>query len=220
VSAVGTWLEPRPTHLIYLHGFRSSPQSAKAQRVMAWLAQHHPALVTWCPQLPPSPRSALEQVATRLLQWQHATGQGLAERLVVMGSSLGGFYATHVANSTGCRAVLLNPAVNPARDLAAHIGEQRNWHGEERFFFEPTFVDELKAVTVAGNRWPHRLMPIIATGDEVIDWREMVGRYPGSPIRLVQGSNHALTDFDDHLDAAMHHLGLASSAYELPVQSG
>mgnify|MGYP001627309055 CR=1 FL=1 len=105
------------THLLYLHGFRSSPLSFKAQRMQAVLRERHPGVTWWCPQLPPSPRAAMALVEQGIAGWPR-------ERMAVVGSSLGGFYATWVAERTGCRAVLLNPAVHAARDLARHIGEQ------------------------------------------------------------------------------------------------
>ena len=129
--------------------------------------------------------------------------------MAVIGSSLGGFYATWVAQQTGCPAVLLNPAVDPARDLAAYIGEQTQFHTpEEHFFFEPAFVDELRALDAGPLRQPQRFFAIIAKGDEVLDWREMTARYPGARIKLLSGGDHALSDFDDHLDELFAFLGL------------
>ncbi len=131
-------------------------------------------------------------------------------RMGVIGSSLGGFYATHVAEATGCRAVLLNPAVDPARDLARYIGEQTAWHDPgERFYFEPRFVDELRALESGEIRDPGNYFAVIAKGDEVLDWREMTGRYAGSRIKLLEGSDHALSDFDGHIDEVFAFLGLA-----------
>lgn len=196
---------PRPaaTHLLYLHGFRSSPRSAKAVQVGARVAREHPGVQWWCPQLPPSPREAMDAVMQRVAEWP-------ADRMAVVGSSLGGFYATHVAETLGCRAVLLNPAVDPARDLARHIGEQTGWHDPtERFFFEPAFVDELRALTHGPLRDPSRYFAVIAQGDEVLDWREMTARYPGAAMRLLAGSDHALSDFDAHIDAVFGFLDLA-----------
>ncbi len=190
------------THLLYLHGFRSSPRSAKAMQVARWLQARHPGVTWWCPQLPPSPREAMDQVMAGIAGWPRAT-------LGVMGSSLGGFYATCVAEATGCRAALLNPAVDPARDLARHIGEQTTWQDPgERFFFEPGFVEELRALTPAAITRPERYHAVIARGDEVLDWREMSARYAGARIQLLPGGNHALSDFPDHIDAVMAFLGL------------
>ena len=139
--------------------------------------------------------------------------QGIAQwpgaSMAVIGSSLGGFYATHVAETTGCRAVLLNPAVDPARDLAGAIGEQTAWHDPaERFFFEPRFVDELRALEHGPLADPGNYFAVIAKGDEVLDWREMTGRYPGARIKLLEGGDHALSDFDRHLDDVLGALGL------------
>jgi hypothetical protein len=127
--------------------------------------------------------------------------------MAVMGSSLGGFYATRVAEQTGCRAVLLNPAVNPARDLARHIGEQVAWHDpDERFFFRPEFVDELRALDAGPLRQPANYFAVIAQGDELLDWREMAQRYAGAHLKLIEGSNHALSDFAAHIDAVFDFL--------------
>jgi predicted esterase YcpF (UPF0227 family) len=121
-------------YLLYLHGFRSSPQSAKARSMAAWVAQHRPDLVWWCPQLPPSPAEAWALIDAGTAAWPR-------QRTAVVGSSLGGFYATVAAERWGCAALLLNPAVDPARDLARHIGEQTHWHAPEvRFHFRPAYI--------------------------------------------------------------------------------
>jgi predicted esterase YcpF (UPF0227 family) len=191
-----------PTHLLYLHGFRSSPRSFKAQRLQAWLAAHRPELVWCCPQLPPSPAAAMAMIDSVLEAWP-------AGRFAVAGSSLGGFYATVVAERHGCPAVLMNPAVDPARDLAAHIGEQTAWHDpDQRFFFRPEFVGELRALTLPAITRPERYFAVVAKGDELLDWREMVARYPDAAIRLLEGGDHALSDFDDHLPHLLHFLHL------------
>jgi predicted esterase YcpF (UPF0227 family) len=129
--------------------------------------------------------------------------------MAVIGSSLGGYYATWLAQQRSCRAVLLNPAVDPARDLARYIGEQTAWHDpSERFYFEPHFVDELRALHAGPLNEPERLMAVIATGDEVLDWREMRARYAQCRLRVVEGSDHALSDFEDHLPSICDHLAL------------
>ncbi len=122
------------------------------------------------------------------------------DELAVVGSSLGGFYATAIAEATGCRAVLINPAVWPARDLAKYIGEQTAWHSEDRFFFRPEYIGELDSLTVPSITQPHRYLLLAATGDEVLDWREMTARYAGANQRVIEGSDHGLSDFDDYLD--------------------
>lgn len=190
------------THLLYLHGFRSSPQSTKSRMMAATLAAEHPEVVWWCPQLPPSPKAAVYQIMQGIAAWPKHS-------MAVVGSSLGGYYATHVAEVTGCRAVLLNPAVDPARDLEKYIGEQTSWHDpSERFEVQPEFMKELQALQHTSNSHPDNLMALIAKGDEVLDWREMHARYADCRLRLLEGGDHAISDFAVHMPAVLEFLGL------------
>ena len=193
---------PGPTHVLYLHGFRSSPRSFKAERLRRWLASHRPDVQFWSPQLSPSPRAALSDVERGIATWPEG-------RFVVIGSSLGGFYATWVAERTGCTAAVLNPAVDPARDLRPYVGELQAYHdGARRFQFRADYLVELRDLSPWPISHPRRYLAIIAKGDELLDWREMVARYPGVHLRLLEGSDHALSDFDDHLPAILGHLEL------------
>jgi uncharacterized protein len=189
------------SHLLYLHGFRSSPLSTKARLMQSWLSQRRPD-VTWsCPQLSVSPRDAMGSVFSSLESWPRET-------MAVVGSSLGGFYATVVAEHFGCRAVLLNPAVEPARDLRHHIGEAKAWHSDESLYFRPEFIEELRTLHPAVLTRPERYFALIARGDEVLDWREMAARYAGCKLKLLEGGDHALTDFQQHLPDIAGFLGL------------
>ncbi len=194
------------THLLYLHGFRSSPQSAKARRMATEVGRLRAAgrEIAWCcPQLPPSPAEADALIEAATAGWPAAT-------TAVVGSSLGGFYATVWAERRGWRAVLLNPAVAPARDLAAYIGEQSAWHDPAlRFDFTAAHVTQLQAMQPAAITEPARYLAVIAQGDELLDWREMQGRYPGARIKLLEGSDHALSDFEEHLPDILHFLALS-----------
>ena len=187
-------LDMSTTHLLYLHGFRSSPQSAKAQLTATRVMRTHPQAHFWCPQLPPSPKEAMAMVAGGTSHWPRET-------TAVIGSSLGGFYASWYAQHAGCRSVMLNPAVNPARDLLNHIGDQTAWHNpDEHFYFQPHFVDELKALDVRHLPPAGPEMAIIAKGDELLDWREMVARYPDAQQRVLEGGDHALSHFELYVD--------------------
>jgi hypothetical protein len=131
------------------------------------------------------------------------------DRMGVIGSSLGGFYATCVAQAMGPRAVVLNPAVDPARDLAKYIGEQTAWHDPgEHFHFEPRYVDELRALETGPLRHPEKFFAVIAKGDELLDWREMTARYAGTRVKLLEGGDHALSDFSEHIAEVFGFLGL------------
>jgi predicted esterase YcpF (UPF0227 family) len=181
------------SHLLYLHGFRSSPQSFKARMLHAWLQQHAPAVTWWCPQLPPSPRAAFEMV----MQGTHAWP---VRSMAVLGSSLGGFYATAVAEHRQCLAVVLNPAVQPARDLVRYVGDQIAFHDPATHFeFKREYIDELRQLAPQRLAHPERYAAVIAKGDELLDWREMASRYAGAHIALLEGSDHALSDFAQQL---------------------
>ena len=191
------------THLLYLHGFRSSPASAKARRMASWAAGQ-PGLVFACPQLPPSPLEAMALVADLVAGWP-------AEGAAVIGSSLGGFYATSLAEQParrGWRAAVLNPAVDPARDLSRHIGTLTAWHDPTlKFDFTARHVAELAALTPPARLTkPLRYYALIAKGDELLDWREMLARYAGCDGEVLEGSDHGLTDFEDHLPGLLEHL--------------
>ena len=191
------------THLLYLHGFRSSPHSMKAMKMADAVESRHPHVHGWYPQLPPSPREAMALLMAGIASWP-------AQNMAVVGSSLGGFYATWIAAQTGCKAVLLNPAVDPARDLSRFIGQQTSWHDPlETFFFKPEFVQELESLQAGSLAHPERLLAIIAKGDEVLDWREMSSRYASAQLKLLDGGDHALSDFNDHLEDVLAFLDLA-----------
>ena len=198
---------PSTTHLLYLHGFRSSPQSTKAQQVAARVRSQRPGVTWWCPQLPPSPAQAMALLEQGVADWPRET-------MAVVGSSLGGFYARWLSLRLGCRAALLNPAVFPARDLQQHIGEQTSWHAPgERFFFQPAFVDQLQALEAeVAERAAHQaaspdaLFAIVAQGDELLDWREMLAFCAGGRTVLLPGSDHAISDFDQHIDTLFEFL--------------
>lgn len=191
--------------IVYLHGFRSSPLSFKARLLAERMAALGRSDEFLCPQLPASPRATIALV------------QGLIEaidpgELSLIGSSLGGCYATWLAEQTGCRAVLLNPAVRPARDLAGQVGTMQAYHSDEPFEFKPEYVEELKALQVARITEPGRYLLLAATGDELLDWREMVAHYPGARQRIIEGSDHGMSDFADYLDCVLAFCGVETGA--------
>lgn len=190
--------------LIYLHGFRSSARSFKARLLHERLAALGLGDRFVAPDLPPSPREALALVARDI-------GPGADDLLV--GSSLGGCYATFVAERCGARAVLLNPAVRPSRDLAGFVGEQRGYHDDLPFVFHRHYLDELRAIEAVPLTRPERYLLVAAKGDELLDWREMVGRYPGARHRVLEGSDHGLSDFARYQDEVL-------AFGELPPPSG
>jgi predicted esterase YcpF (UPF0227 family) len=188
------------THVLYLHGFRSSPQSAKASRLATLFDQIYPDVHWWCPQLPPSPLEASKLITKETAEWPK-------ESMAVIGSSLGGFYATWFAHLYDCKAVLINPAIDPARDLVKYIGDHSVWHDpNERIYFDSAYIEELRNLYVSEFKNPQKVFALIAKGDEVLDWREMTGRYPKCPQLVLEGSDHGVSDFEQHLPRLMQFL--------------
>ena len=180
-------------NILYLHGFRSSPQSMKARLMAAHFAQTEHRFV--CPQLPASPALAME-LACELIEDRGDAAKDWA----LIGSSLGGFYATFLAEQYGCRAALLNPAVHPDVDLGAHIGEGFGYDGETPFEFKAEYLDQLVPLKMAAITRPARYFLLAATGDEVLDWRQMRDHYPGAKQHIIEGSDHAISEFADYVD--------------------
>ncbi|WP_089962167.1 YqiA/YcfP family alpha/beta fold hydrolase [Limnohabitans sp. 2KL-3] len=190
------------THLLYLHGFRSSPQSAKAQIMAQRVQTLHPGVTWWCPQLPASPAQAVALLLQGMAVWPRG-------HMAVMGSSLGGFYAAWLSAHLSIPAVLINPAVHPSRDLARYIGEHPVWQDPaQSIFFEPAHVQELVQLESQPPPTLPSTLALIAKGDEVLDWREMLARHQAGQVCLIEGSDHALSDFEDHLPQILEFLRL------------
>jgi predicted esterase YcpF (UPF0227 family) len=190
--------------ILYLHGFRSSPLSFKSRMIADRLQVLGRGADFYCPQLPPSPKEAIalaSQIAAR-----SEPGD-----LALIGSSLGGFYATWLAEQIGCRAVLLNPAVKPPRDLEKYVGITTDFHTGQPFEFKREYIDELNRFAVDRITDPQRYLLIAATGDEVLDWREMLAHYPGARQHVIEGSDHGLSDFENHLDTVLAFCGITET---------
>ncbi len=193
--------------ILYLHGFRSSPQSAKARLFGAVVAAlpdsvrprlHVPALV-------PEPARAIAAMA----QWIDAERRVRPDSpLTIVGSSLGGFYATTLAERFGARAVLINPAIRPYADLADYVGVQENLYTGERFVVTVEHFDELRALRVERITRPDRYFLLVRTGDELLDWREAVAHYAGGFQYVVGGGDHSWTEFGAEIGSVLRFAGV------------
>jgi hypothetical protein len=191
--------------ILYLHGFRSSPKSMKGRVISERMAALGLADQLICPQLPASPKLAME-LALSLIEGVPADRR--ADELSIIGSSLGGYYATWLAERIGCRAVLLNPAIVPLQDLDKHVGVTTQFHSDEPFEFKREYIDELRALAVDPITRPERYFLIAATGDEVLDYRDMVKHYAGARQHVIDGSDHSISEFPDHVDAVLAFCGV------------
>lgn len=193
--------------ILYLHGFRSSPDSFKAQLLAKELEQRG-LLDQWrCPQLPVSPKEAIELAKLEGAELAKSRGAQTRE-LTIVGSSLGGFYAVVLAEQFGCKAVLINPAVYAPRDLATQIGDHAYYHSDKPMTFLPSYVDELRTMAISRITDPQRYLLIAATGDELLDWREMTAFMEGANTIVVPGSDHGLSNFEEFMPQVLSFAGL------------
>ncbi len=181
---------PARKAIVYLHGFVSSPRSRKATMLADYLANCVSGIDYLVPELHHRPARAIGQVA------EACAGRAAAD-LTLVGSSLGGFYATVMAERLGCRAALLNPAVHPHRHFGRYLGPQRNLYTGERFDLTVEHVGELMALDPPAITRPERYWLFVETGDEVLDYREAVEYYAAACQSIVRGGDHTLTSFPE-----------------------
>jgi predicted esterase YcpF (UPF0227 family) len=176
--------------IVYLHGFNSSPQSVKGQLLAraATAARDPPRF--HLPMLGHRPAQAIRDVCA----WVDANVEA-GSQLAFIGSSLGGFYATWLAENYGARAIVINPAIRPFVDLEPYLGRQRHPHTGETYYVTPAYFDELRALAVARITRPGRYFLLVRTGDEVLDWRASAAFYGGAYQFVAGGGDHGWEDF-------------------------
>ena len=177
--------------LVYLHGFNSSPASGKARQLGEHMATIGRQADYSCPALPNSPREAIAHVEAELAERRPGS-------VTLIGSSLGGFYATHLAEKHGWKAVLVNPAVHAHKLLRSALGPQTNWHTGEQWELTEAHLAELAALDVDEITLPKRYLLLAQTGDEVLDYRDAVAYYAGATQIIEDGGDHGFAGFERH----------------------
>ena len=184
--------------IIYLHGFNSSPQSGKARHLKRYLDGKGKGARFACPQLPHWPDEAVAVVEAEIVR---------REQITLVGSSLGGFYATWLAEKHGVRAVLINPAIEPHVGLRAYLGPQQAFHGGERYELTEEHLRQWKELFLTRVH-PERYLLLVETGDEVLDYRAAVRKYKGAKQVVVQGGDHSLASFPEQIPLIMEFAGM------------
>ena len=186
--------------LLYLHGFCSSPASAKTRRLREHMEARGLGAAYWCGQLPVSASEAMAMV--------EAVIKRCPTPPTLMGSSLGGYYATFLAEKHGLKAAVINPVVWSALDTALFLGEQVHFHSGERFLFTEAHVAELRALALPAITRPERYWLLAEQGDEVLDCAAAVKYYAGARQTVLPGGNHSFSRFDDYLDELLAFAGM------------
>jgi uncharacterized protein len=187
--------------IVYLHGFNSSPQSAKAQYFKRYLEERGRGGEFVCPRLPHRPDLAVAAVEAEMARLPPG-------KVTLVGSSLGGFYATWLAEKHALRAVVINPAIDPHVGLRAYLGPQQGFFGGETYELTEEHLRQWQALLVSEIH-PERYLLLVETGDEVLDYRSAVRKYLGATQLVVQGGDHSLASFPEHIPLILDFAGMA-----------
>jgi predicted esterase YcpF (UPF0227 family) len=190
--------------ILYLHGFNSAPGSVKGQMLARAAAALTDPPRFHLPQLHHRPARAMRD----LRGWIEREAPA-GRDLTLIGSSLGGFYATHLAEQYGARAVLINPAIRPHDDLRPYLGPQGNPFTGEEYAVTPEHFDELSMLAVTRITAPERYFLLVRTGDELLDWHEAVAFYARANQYVAGGGDHGWTDFGDEVASVLRFAGCA-----------
>lgn len=189
---------PARPAIIYLHGFRSSPASRKARLLRDAIAALPEAVrpALHIPQLDHRPARAMAAILD-------IAGGCAPAATTIVGSSLGGYYATYAAERLGVRAALVNPTVRPYDDLAPYRGRQTNLYTGATFVVTETHFEELRALRVPTITHPKRYWLLVETGDDVLDYAAAVRFYAGAWQLVRGGGDHGFTDFAAQIPALL-----------------
>ena len=180
--------------LIYLHGFNSSPDSHKAVLLQAAMEEKNLGERLVIPAIPPEPDLAIKMLL------EIAEDVQKSHEPVFSGSSLGGFYATWLAEHFKSKAVLINPAVQPHILLAKYLGENVNYHTSERWILEDRHIEDFRNAEVRQITQPENYLVLLQKGDETLDYRQAAEKYAACNLEIEEGGDHSFVDFEKHID--------------------
>ncbi|KHT45414.1 esterase YqiA [Vibrio sinaloensis] len=192
----------KPSLLLYVHGFNSSPLSHKANVMKAYCEQYRPDIKVLVPQLPCFPELAANLLLDIVEQHKEDYRIGL------VGSSLGGYMSMWLNNQFGFRAVVVNPAVKPYELLADYLGEQVNPYTNETYMLEEQHIDELIALDTPTIRYPSDFWLLQQEEDEVLDYRQAVSKFVGAKQTVESGGDHSFVDFERYPEKIIKFLQL------------
>lgn len=185
--------------LLYVHGFNSSSASAKAQQMLQWFRQHGAEDRIIIPDLPMDPHQATA-LLDNVVQSSAVTA--------VVGSSLGGFYGTWLAERHGLKGVLVNPAVRPWRLLEEAIGPIAHYHTGEVHELEPGWAAVLERYAVNNIERPENLLLLQQTGDETLNWLDAWDFYQDCHTYKGLGGNHSFAGFTAFIPLVLQFCGI------------
>lgn len=194
--------------LLYIHGFNSSPASFKASLLKQYVESRHRADCLLTPSLSGVPEKAIAQLVALIEPVVTGRMKNISPQVCLIGSSLGGYYATWLAERFDCRAVLVNPAVRPYDLMGNYLGNNVNFHTGENFELTRDHIEQLRQLEVARITKPDRYLLMLQTGDEVLDYKLAIEKYPAVPSIVEEGGGHEFMGFDRHLETVLAFCGI------------
>lgn len=186
---------------VYLHGFLSSPLSKKAQQLIQYFAERGMADQLSVPCLSFEPQQAIQQAKDAISELQQKPG---IDSVFVIGSSLGGYYATYLSQEMGIKAALINPAVKPYELFDDYLGPNQHFYDGKTYILEMKHIEQLKQLEVEEISQPENLLLLLQTGDETLDYQQASVKYINSPSWIEAGGDHSFVDFIERLEMIFH----------------
>jgi predicted esterase YcpF (UPF0227 family) len=190
------------TRLLYLHGFNSSPESYKAKALRAYMEQWGMLDQLIIPEIPPAPADAMAMLVALFEENRKSAD------VAVAGSSLGGFYATYLAERFSCKAALINPAVRPQILLKKYLGENANYYTDEHWVLDESHIEQFRQLDTNIITRPERYLLLLQKGDETLDYQQALEKYQGCPLVLEEGGDHSFTGFENHIEQILEFCGI------------
>lgn len=194
----------QPT-ILYLHGLNSSPLSRKASQLTAALARLGLSASLRVPAMHHHPRQAIAELERQISE---------LGRPLLVGSSLGGYYATYLAERHDLKALLINPAVTPHSRFDGYLGPQTNLYSGERWDLTEDHVAALAELEVPPPQDAKRYQVWLQTGDETLDYRDAASFYQGCAVRIQAGGDHGFQGFAERLPALLAFAGFEPALFE------
>ena len=177
--------------IIYLHGFASSANSTKALQLKKYILENYSKTEIIIPDIENNIVDAVQQIDKLIEEFSPSA---------LIGSSLGGFYATYFSEQYNLKCVGINPAVIPPAEMSEYLGENKNYSTGEKFLINQEQLDLLDRMgrEIKVIKCPRNFMILLQSHDEKLDYRVATNFYRGAVLDVTFGGNHSFENLETH----------------------